>query len=113
MKAIKLNRKVYTGKARLTGVGGLCLFLLLKGGKIDGYKGNGVLVMSVDNLPCELPKESSTSFSNSLINFIPDIAKADYSVDFQRLNIPEEIKKAVVLHHGKLTPDYQYIKGFL
>ena len=80
---------------------------------IDGYKGNGVLVMSVDNLPCELPKESSVAFSNSLINFVPSIAKADYNVDFQRLNLPEEIKKAVVLYHGKLTPDYQYIKEFL
>lgn len=80
---------------------------------IDGYVGDGVLVMAVDNLPCELPKESSKEFSNSLINFVPAIAKADFRVDFERLNLPEEIKKAVVLHHGKLTPDYQYIKEFL
>lgn len=80
---------------------------------IDGYVGNGVLVMAVDNLPCELPRESSTEFSNSLINFVPAIAKADYKVDFERLDLPEEIKKAVVLYHGKLTPNYQYMKGFL
>jgi saccharopine dehydrogenase (NAD+, L-lysine forming) len=79
----------------------------------DGYKGKGVLVMSVDNLPCELPKESSVAFSNSLISFIPEIAKADYDVDFQSLGLPEEIKKAVILHRGKLTLDYRYIKEFL
>jgi len=80
---------------------------------IDGYKGKGVIVMAVDNLPCELPKESSIAFSNSLINFVPSIAKADYNVDFQMLKLPEEIKKAVILYHGKLTPEYQYIKEFL
>ncbi len=80
---------------------------------IDGYKGNGVLVMSVDNLPCELPKEASIAFSNSLINFVPSIAKADYSADFQRLNLAEEVKKAVILYNGKLTPNYQYINKFL
>ncbi len=80
---------------------------------IDGYKGKGVIVMAVDNLPCGLPKESSIAFSNSLIDFVPSIAKADYNVDFQRLNLPEEIKKAVILYHGNLTPSYQYIKEFL
>jgi len=80
---------------------------------IDGYEGKGVLVMSVDNLPCELPKESSIAFSNSLINFVPSIAKADYNASFEMLKLPEEIKKAVVLYHGKLTQDYQYINKFL
>ena len=69
--------------------------------------------MAVDNLPCEVPKESSQEFSDSLLRFIPSIAKADFSVDFERLSLPPEIKKAVILHHGKLTPDYQYINKFL
>jgi alpha-aminoadipic semialdehyde synthase len=83
-------------------------------GKItDGYKGNGIAVMAVDNLPCELPMESSIAFSNSLISFIPSIAKADFSVDFDKLNLPSAIKKAVILYHGELTPDYSYINKFL
>jgi alpha-aminoadipic semialdehyde synthase len=80
---------------------------------IDGYKASGVVVMSVDNLPCELPRESSTEFSNSLIKFVPSIAKADYKLSFDRLDLPEEIKKAVILHKGKFTPDYQYITKYL
>lgn len=80
---------------------------------IDGYKGDGIVVMAVDNLPCELPKESSIAFSNSLIKFVPSIVKADFSVDFDKLKLPSEIKKAVVLYHGELTPDYSYINKFL
>jgi len=80
---------------------------------IDGCSGNGIVVMAVDNLPCELPKESSIAFSNSLIEFVPPIVKADFSVDFNKLKLPSEIKKAVVLYHGKLTPDYSYINKYL
>ena len=79
----------------------------------DGHQGDGIVVMAVDNLPCEVPKESSQEFSDSLLRFIPSIAKADFSVDFESLNLPPEIKKAVILHHGKLTPDYQFINKFL
>ena len=79
----------------------------------DGHQGDGIVVMAVDNLPCEVPKESSREFSDSLLRFIPSIATADFSVDFESLSLPHEIKKAVILHHGKLTPDYQYINKFL
>jgi len=80
---------------------------------IGGYSGSGVVVMAVDNLPCEVPKESSKAFSDSLLHFIPLIVKADFSVDFDHLDLPPEIKKAVILHHGKFTPNYQYINKFL
>jgi alpha-aminoadipic semialdehyde synthase len=80
---------------------------------IDGYSGDGIVVMAIDNLPCEVPKDSSQAFNNSLIPFIPSIVKADFSVDFKDLNLPDEIKKAVILHRGKLTPDYEYIKNYL
>ncbi len=79
----------------------------------DGYKSDGIVVLAVDNLPCEIPKESSKSFSNSLMNLIPYILKADYSVDFDKLDLPAEIKKAVILYHGKLAPDYKYMNKFL
>ena len=80
---------------------------------VDGYAGEGIAVMAVDILPCELPRESSQEFSDSLMPFVPSIAKADYSVGFDSLDLPPEIKKATILHHGKLTPDYEYISKFL
>lgn len=80
----------------------------------DGYKGDGVVVMAVDNLPCELPCESSQSFSETLLRFVPDIMKADFTApDFESVALPSEIKNAVILYRGKLTPNYQYINKFL
>lgn len=78
-----------------------------------GFKGNGVLVMAVDILPSELPRESSEAFSNVLRNFIPAIAKADFNVPFDELQLPAPMKKATILHHGKLTPAYTYIQKYL
>jgi alpha-aminoadipic semialdehyde synthase len=85
----------------------------LSGEIIDGYIGNGIVVMAVDNLPCELPRASSRYFSETLMRFIPSIVKADFSVDFESLALSPEIKKAMILHHGKLTPNYQYINKYL
>ena len=79
----------------------------------DGFKGKGVVVLAVDNLPCELPKESSKDFSSALKRFIPLIASADFSVDFEDCNLPPEIKNAVIVYHGKLTPNYQYLEKYL
>ncbi len=79
----------------------------------EGYAGSGVVVMAVDNLPCEVPKESSQVFSDSLFSFVPAIVKASYNVDFDRLELPPEIKNAVVLHRGELTPNYSYINKYL
>lgn len=80
---------------------------------IDGYKGNGPVILAVDNLPAELARDSSIFFSHVLKKYVPDIVNARYSEDFEDLNLPPEIKKAVIVHRGKLTPDYQYLKKFL
>lgn len=79
----------------------------------DGFKGRGIVVMAIDNLPCELPKESSTDFGKVLMEFVPSIAKADFSVEFDELELPLPIKKALILYHGELTPEYKYIEKFL
>jgi alpha-aminoadipic semialdehyde synthase len=80
---------------------------------IDGWEGNGPVVMPVDILPSELPQDASKYFSNVLKDFIPAIAKADYTVDFKDLALPEPIKRAMILHRGKLTPDFEYIAKYL
>jgi alpha-aminoadipic semialdehyde synthase len=80
----------------------------------DGYKGDGIVVMAVDNLPCELPRESSQWFSETLLQFIPDIMNTDFTVaDFNAVALPFEIKNAVILYQGKLTPSYRYINKYL
>ena len=79
-----------------------------------GVKGEGPVIMAVDNLPCELPRESSTSFSETLIGFIPAFASADFTVSsFENLKLPREIKDAVIVYRGELTKNYEYIKEYL
>jgi len=80
---------------------------------VDGYEGNGPVVLAVDNLPCEISREASAYFSQVLKPFIPEIAKADFSVDFDRCILPPPIKNAVIAYHGELTPNYRYIKNYL
>lgn len=75
-----------------------------------GVEGEGIAILAVDNLPCELPRESSINFSKTLIPFIPMIAKANYSKPFSELNLPPIIKNAVIVHQGELTPNYKYIE---
>jgi len=78
-----------------------------------GFDGDGILVMAVDILPSELPRESSQGFSDALIRFLPDLLKTDFEVPFEALNMPAPLKSALILHHGRLTPDYQYLKDHL
>ncbi|MBI4722893.1 MAG: hypothetical protein HY769_07880 [Candidatus Stahlbacteria bacterium] len=80
---------------------------------ITGVEGVGPVILAVDNLPCELPRESSIYFSQTLMNFIPQIAKADFRVEFEQCNLPPEIRRATILYHGKFTPDYKYMEKFL
>ncbi|MCK4235866.1 MAG: hypothetical protein KAX38_02025 [Candidatus Krumholzibacteria bacterium] len=79
----------------------------------DGLEGDGPVIMAVDILPSEIPRDSSIYFSGVLKDFMPAIAGADYSVAFEELDLPDPIKRAVILYHGELTPDYQYISKFL
>ena len=79
----------------------------------SGVDGDGPVMMAVDILPTELPRESSAYFSNILKGFVPDIADADYSVDFEKLDLPAPLKRAVICHRGMLTPDYKYIEKHL
>jgi alanine dehydrogenase len=79
----------------------------------SGYEGEGPVVMAVDILPSELPRDASVDFSGVLSEFTPAIAKADLSVPFEQLELPPEIKRAVIAYHGELTPDYRYIEEFL
>ncbi len=79
----------------------------------DGFEGRGVVILAVDNLPCEISREASLDFGQVLKTFVPQIAKADLSVSFDECKLPGPIKKAVILYHGELTPDYRYIQDFL
>ena len=78
-----------------------------------GFAGHGILVMAVDILPSELPMDSSVAFADALFPFIKPIAEADFSKPFGEVKLPGAIKKALILHKGKLTKDYEYISKYI
>ncbi len=85
----------------------------LTGEVTDGYEGEGVVILAVDILPSELPREASVDFSAVLRQFVPAIARADYTVPFDELALPPEIKRAVIAYRGELTPNYRYLERYL
>lgn len=79
----------------------------------EGYEGPGIVDIAVDNLPAELPRDASGEFSNRLFKFVPGIVNADTSLSFEEVNYPAEIKRAVILFKGELTPEFKYLEEFL
>ena len=78
-----------------------------------GVSGPGPAVMAVDNLPCEVPRESSEHFSRVLVDMVPALAACDWSQPFASLDLPPALKNAVITHQGELTPGYRYLREFL
>lgn len=79
----------------------------------EGFSGPGPVVMAVDNLPAEISLESSVFFSQTIKPFLPPLAAADFTREFDRLLLPDSLKKAVILYRGKFTPDYEYLTEFI
>ena len=80
---------------------------------IDGWKGNGPVIMAEDKLPSEIPYESSHDFGKTLLPFIPELAKIDLSLPVEELQLPWQFKNAIITHKGKLTAQYGYLKSHL
>ena len=60
--------------------------------------------MAVDNLPCELPKDSSEDFGENLINsVIPIISNNNNDI----------IKGATICEDGDLTENFEYLRDFV
>ncbi len=70
----------------------------------DNFKNNDVIaVMAVDNLPCELPKDSSEDFGENIIkHIIPIINKNN-----------EIIRGATICKDGDLTDEFEYLRDYI
>lgn len=73
----------------------------------------GVMILSVDNLPTEIPFEASKYFGDNLLPFIKNLAFSDGSLPFaEQKDLAPELRTAVITAHGELTPAYKYITEF-
>ncbi len=78
-----------------------------------GLEGNGPVVLAVDNLPCELPVESSLGFGDALLPFAREVVRADYKKPYEKLELPPPILRAVIAHQGALTPSFAHLEQSL
>jgi alanine dehydrogenase len=73
--------------------------------EVDVFHPAAIVVMAVDNLPCELPKDASEGFGEMFLkNVIPAFFNNDSDGVLQRAKITE---------NGKLTPRFQYLQNYL
>ncbi|MFK5947675.1 MAG: hypothetical protein QM500_02755 [Methylococcales bacterium] len=80
---------------------------------VDGVKADGVSVMAIDNLPCELSMDASSHFSSILPQYVAMIMEMNLSETWQQSQLPEIMKRAVIVYNGKLTPNFEYLNEFL
>ena len=80
---------------------------------IDGVEGNGPVILAVDILPAELPRESSEAFGDSLLAFVEPLARCDWNRPLEQLALPAELGPAVIAHRGRLAPAFDYLERHL
>jgi alpha-aminoadipic semialdehyde synthase len=76
-----------------------------------GVEGHGPVVLAVDNLPCQLPVEASEHFGDGLSRFMPALVRCDWEQPFERLALPDALRRAVVVHRGRLTPGFSWLEA--
>jgi alanine dehydrogenase len=73
--------------------------------EVDVFHPAAIVVMAVDNLPCELPKDASEGFGEMFIeHVIPAFFNGDKDGILQRAKITDK---------GKLTPRFSYLQDYV
>ena len=73
--------------------------------EVDMFHPSAIVVMAVDNLPCELPKDASEGFGEMFLeHVIPAFFNGDAS---------EVLAKAKITENGKLSPRFHYLQSYL
>lgn len=73
--------------------------------EVDMFHPGAIVVMAVDNLPCELPKDASIGFGEM---FLKHVIPAFFNEDADGV-----LKRAKVTENGKLTPRYEYLQDYV
>ncbi|KAB0795235.1 hypothetical protein PPYR_12074 [Photinus pyralis] len=87
-----------------------CLYDADRNKDTKSFKGPGVLVCSIDNMPTQLPRESTDFFGDLLMPFTPDILQSDASKPLDSHHFSPTIHGAIIASDGKLTPNFEYIR---
>ncbi|XP_003487153.1 alpha-aminoadipic semialdehyde synthase, mitochondrial [Bombus impatiens] len=87
-----------------------CLYDADRNKDTKSFKGPGVLVCSIDNMPTQLPKESTDFFGNLLYPYALDIIQSDAKAPLEEHNFSPAVHDAIIASNGRLTPNFEYIQ---
>ncbi|WP_339884617.1 NAD(P)-dependent oxidoreductase [Polaribacter vadi] len=73
--------------------------------EVDYKDKDAIVVMAVDNLPCELPKDASEGFGEM---FLENVIPAFFNNDKEGV-----LKRAKMTENGKLTERFSYLQDYL
>ncbi len=76
-----------------------------EGKEVDVHHPSAIVVMAVDNLPCELPKDASEGFGEM---FLEHIMPAFFNGDKDGV-----LKRAQLTEGGKLTERFSYLSDYI
>lgn len=73
--------------------------------EVDFREEGAILVMAVDNLPCELPKDASKGFGEM---FLKNVLPAFFNKDKDGI-----LERARMTENGRLTPRFDYLEDYV
>ncbi|ESU22602.1 monofunctional lysine-ketoglutarate reductase [Flavobacterium enshiense DK69] len=76
-----------------------------EGREVDVNHPGAIVVMAVDNLPCELPKDASEGFGQM---FLEHVIPAFYNNDKDGI-----LERAKITENGKLTERFKYLQDYV
>lgn len=87
-----------------------CLYDADRNKDTKSFKGPGVLVCSIDNMPTQLPRESTDFFGDLLFPYALDIIQSDAKKPLDEHDFTPAVHGAIIASNGELTSNYQYIQ---
>lgn len=73
----------------------------------------GIAVMAIGHLPCELSLDASEHFSNLLKQYLPEVIRMDLTQPMHSSGLSRLMQGATIVYRGELTPRYAYLQSFL
>lgn len=76
----------------------------------DGFEGDGMLMMTVDILPSEVPRESTEAFGEMLSPLLPSLINLDPEKPLESTKELGPLQNAIIVYDGELTPGFKYLE---
>lgn len=87
-----------------------CLYDADRNKDTKSFSGPGVLVCSIDNMPTQIPRESTDFFGDLLLPYAKSIIQSNAQEPLEKHNFNPVVYGAIIASNGKLTPNYEYIQ---